>query len=329
MRTVTQQLLLYEATAWHQQGLIDRPLLELLRQRYAQRSEYLATILKWLGLFAILQLGLAVLAFIALWAQSAAVATLLLGGVSAGLWYGGVRLATDPRRLYPYTGAVLVTASLAAVFGVLVLLVHAVNGAPEGRTVAALLLLTGAFGVFTAYRYHLRWPLLLALLLIFHALGAWHHYGGHGAYFAAIHNPQLMALIALIVTGWGVWHERHLELGPLRRCLGFGGLYLIFGLLYLNLSLWFLTLPNGPLVWVLTFTAAAIAQIIVGARLHDARFTGFGIVFLAINLYTRYFEHFWDRLSLGLFFLLGGALALALGYAGERWSQRTLVEPLR
>ncbi|MFZ1325808.1 MAG: hypothetical protein WAT67_07265 [Candidatus Contendobacter sp.] len=79
----------------------------------------------------------------------------------------------------------------------------------------------------------------------------------------------------------------------------------------------------------MTFTAAGSAQIIMGARLHDARFTGFGIVFLAINLYTRYFEHFWDRLALGLFLLLGGALALALGYVGERWSQRALVEPLR
>lgn len=91
--------------------------------------------------------------------------------------------------------------------------------------------------------------------------------------------------------------------------------------------MWFLTLPRGPLVWVLTFTAAGIAQIIVGARLHDARFTGFGIVFLAIDLYTRYYERFWDSLSLGLFFLLGGALAMAFGFACERWSQITPLEP--
>ena len=55
-----------------------------------------------------------------------------------------------------------------------------------------------------------------------------------------------------------------------------------------------------------------------GARLHDARFTGFGIVFLAIDLYTRFFEHFWDPQSAGTFFLVAGALALLLGYAFER-----------
>ncbi len=56
-------------------------------------------------------------------------------------------------------------------------------------------------------------------------------------------------------------------------------------------------------------------------RQDDARFTGFGIVFLAINLYTRFFEHFWDRLSAGAFFLIAGALAMLLGYAFERQSQ--------
>jgi hypothetical protein len=329
MRPVTHDLMSREATDWHQQGLIDRPLLDLLLQRYARRGEMLTTLLKWLGVFAIVQLGLAVLASVALLADSATFAATLLALTSAGLWYGGVRMATDPRRLYPYTGAILVTASLAGVFGSLLLGFIAANGLIEHMPVPTFMLLTGALGALTAYRYHLRWPLLLALLLFFHGLGAWHSYGGRGAYFADIQDPELMAVIALGTILLGVWHERRLELGPLRRCTGFGGLYLIFGLLYLNLSLWFLTLPQGPLTWVLVFTAAAIGQIVAGARLHDARFTGFGIVFLAINLYTRYFEHFWDQLSLGVFLLVGGALAMILGYLFERWSQRIPLESAR
>ena len=130
-----------------------------------------------------------------------------------------------------------------------------------------------------------------------------------------------MALVALATIALGLWHERRLEPGPLWRCTGFGGLYLIFGLLYLNLSLWFLTLFGQPLDWVLIFTATGIAQIVVGAWLHDGRFTGFGIVFLAIDLYTRFFEHFWERLSLGGLFLIGGALAMAFGFACERWGR--------
>ncbi|MBK7542103.1 MAG: hypothetical protein IPN66_18190 [Candidatus Competibacteraceae bacterium] len=323
MRAVTHDLLSREATDWHQQGLIDRPLLDLLLQRYARRGEFLATLLKWLGIFAILQLGLAVLASIAFLLNSAFVAAALLGATSVGLWYGGVRLATDPRRLYPHTGAILVTASLAGVFGALILAYIASTGQPDDPPVPMLMLLTSALGAFTAYRYRLRWPLLLALLLFFHGLGAWHTYGGHGAYFADIQEPRLMAAVSLGAILLGLWHERRLEVGALRRCVGFGGLYLIFGLLYLNLSLWFLTLPRGPLAWVLVFTAAAIAQIVAGARLRDARLTGFGIVFLAINFYTRYFEQFWDQLSIGMFFVIGGALALIFGYLFERWAQAT------
>ncbi len=322
MLPTTRDLLTREVTDWHQQGLIDRSLLNVLLPRYETRGRFLTALLKWLGLFAIFQLGLAVLAFIAMMAQSALLAALLLGGIGAGLWWFGARLATDPKQLHPFTGAVLITASLAAAFGAFVLLHTAFGGEPRGRTIPTIMLLTGVLAALTAYRYYLRWPLLLALLLFFHGLGSWHTYGGHGAYFADIQDERLMALAALATIGLGLWHEWRLETGPLRRCAGFGGLYLIFGLLYLNLSLWFLTLFGRPLGWVLLFTAVGIGQIVVGARLRDARFTGFGIVFLAIDLYTRFFEHFWDRLSAGAFFLIAGALAMVLGYGFERQAYR-------
>ncbi len=318
MRAITREVLTREITAWHQQGLIDRSLLETLLPRYESQGRFLTALLKWIGLFALLQLGLAVLAAIAALAESALLAAVLLAGVAAGLWRFGVRMATDPQRRHPFTGSVLVTASLSAAFGVFMLLNIALNGNINGRSIATIMVLTGILSALTAYRYHLRWPLLLALLLFFHGIGAWHSYGGHGAYFAHIQDERLMAVIALATIGLGLWHERVLESGVLRHCVGFGGLYLIFGLLYLNLSLWFLTLSGHSLAWVLIFTAAGIAQIIAGARLRDARFTGFGIVFLAIDLYTRFFEHFWDRLSAGTFFLIGGVLAMLLGYGFER-----------
>lgn len=329
MRPTNNDFLVREVAVWHQEGLIDPALFGILQQRYSQRGAFLATLLKWLGLFAIFQLGLAVLASLALLTQSVTVATVLLGSLGIAFWYSGARLATDPHQRYPYTGAILVTASLAAAFGVMVLLYMGTTNQPEHTPIPTFMLLTSALGAFTAYRYRLRWPLLLALLLFFHGLGAWHRYGGYGVYFADIQEPRIMAIVALAVIALGEWHERYLEQGPLRRCVGFGGLYLIFGLLYLNLSLWFLTLPKGTLEWVLLFTAATIGQIIAGARLHDSRFIGFGIVFLAINLYTRYFEHFWDRLSLGLFFLIGGAAAMALGYLFERWAEPATPEPRR
>jgi hypothetical protein len=51
--------------------------------------------------------------------------------------------------------------------------------------------------------------------------------------------------------------------------------------------------------------------------------TGFGVVFLAIDIYTRFFEEFWDKLSMGEFFLAAGLSAMAAGYLLERRAQES------
>ncbi len=317
MLSSTRDLLTHEATNWHQQGLIERPLLDTLLVRYERRDRFIAGLLKWLGLFAIFQLGLAVFAYIALLSESAWVGAIMLGITAVISWCFGIQSATSPYQKNPLTGSILVTASLTAVFGTFVLIHLALEGEISGQIVPTTMLLTSALGLFTAYRYHLRWPLLLALLLFFHGLGVWHAYGGYGSYFITIHDERIMAMVALLAIILGCWHERYLENKLLWRYNSFGSLYLILGLLYLNLSLWFLTLFNKPLGWILIFTATSITQIVIGAWLHDSRFTGFGIVFLAINLYTRYFEHFWNQLSLGGFLCIGGMMMLVLGFFCE------------
>ena len=126
-----------------------------------------------------------------------------------------------------------------------------------------------------------------------------------------------MSTIALLTILWGFWHKHELEGDELKCCVGSGGLYLTFGLLYLNLSLWILSLDRGALEWILVLTSVCIAQVVAGARFKDGRFTGFGIVFLSIDLYTRFYEHFWDSLSKATFFAVTGAAAMALGYIFE------------
>ncbi len=143
MRSITRDVLTREVIDWHQQGLINRSLLDALLPRYETHGRFLAALLKWLGLFALFQLGLAVLAFIAMMTESAGVAALLLALVGAGLWFWGVQMATDPQQRHPFTGAVLVTASLAAAFGVLLLLYLAAGGDSEDRAIPILMLLTG------------------------------------------------------------------------------------------------------------------------------------------------------------------------------------------
>jgi uncharacterized membrane protein len=317
-----------ELARWQHDGLIDTPTAQRLAPRYDRDGQMLAAALKWLGLFAIFQLGLTVLSFISLMSQSEAVGALLLALASAATAWWGIRLATDPLDRYPTTGSALLTVALAGAFGAAVLALLALDSELGSGSLAVVMALTAALGTLLAYRFGLRWPLLLALLLAFHAAGTWHAYVGHGGYFFNIQEPMWMAPLALAVAVLGFWHERVLEARRLARCTGFGHLYLILGLLYLNLSLWLLSLglgvPRGETVAaVVVFSVACVAQIVAGARCHDGRITGFGIVFLSINLYTRFFEHFWDRMALGTSLLLAGAAAMVLGALIERGRKRS------
>jgi uncharacterized membrane protein len=325
MRQATARLLAAESADWLHRGLIDLALADRLGRRYDRRGAAMASLVTWLGLFAMLLLGGAVLSTIGYMAQSAAVGVVLLGAVSVGLWFGGVRMATEPAQRHAVTGSALVTIGLAALFGAMALAVLSVDETLGERSAPIVLLLTGLAGVGTAYRYRLRWPLLLALLCCFHALGAWHEYAGGGEYVADIQDPPVMAAVAAACAGFGLWHLQAEE-GSLARYPGFGRLYVIFGLLYLDCSLWFLSLgfygDGAPLAWILGFSAVCIGQIVLGARLKDPRLTGFGIVFLGIDLYTRFFEQLWERMSAGGFFLACGLAGMLCGWLFERQAGR-------
>ncbi len=309
-----------EIANWEAAGLISDTQAGLLHQRYDPQPLRGALILKWLGLFAIFMLGMSFLSLIGslLTSVSPLMAALSLLIVASGLLYSGARLAADPGQKHPFTVQTLLTIGLTGFYAGLVTLYFAADGSRFGQFNGWFLLLTSVVGMLVAYRFYLRWPLLMALLMFFHGFGSMSKYVGHGGYYLSIQDPRAMAVVAGLAVLWGLWHEQVLETGSLRRASGFGGLYLIFGLLYLNLSLWFLSLGRGAWVWIVVFSISCLVQIGAGSRFKDSRLTGFGVVFLSIDLYTRFYEFYWDSLSKALFFTLAGAWALALGYLFER-----------
>jgi len=99
------------------------------------------------------------------------------------------------------------------------------------------------------------------------------------------------------------------------------------GLLYLFLALWVMFIfgndsrfwSSKPLyelfVWVPLFAAVAVWAIWLGMKKDSGVLRGYGLVFLLINIYTRFFEHFWDELHMALFF---GILSLSLWLLGSK-----------
>jgi uncharacterized membrane protein len=326
MKEATLALLAQESADWRHRGLISQAQWEPLALRYEQKKAAAASLAAWLGKTALFFLGLAILGLVgtmaALWSPGVLIA--LLAIVAAGCWRGGTWLVTRAARRYPVTGNGLVTLALMAACAALQLLALALkDSAQTARLVSfGAWFVISAIGMATAYAYRLRWPLCLSLLYLFHGLGSWSYYAGEGSYVGDIQDPPTMALLAALMLAWSLWHLRQEE-GRWGRYAGFGRLYEIFGLLYLNCALWFLSLDSAfnaahGLAWVLVFSASCIGQIVLGARFKDARLTGFGVVFLSIDLYTRFFEQFWNRLSLGQFLLVAGAIGLVLGWLCER-----------
>jgi hypothetical protein len=325
MRQQTRHRLAETILDWAHRGLLDPATASRLAADFhgdgAPGGRH--PLVRWLALLALLLLlssGLGVIGLLLAQTPPGLIA-LLLGGVALGCVVKGGQLATAAAGRRPWSGAELLTVGLGLSHGALLLLYTAAGGDFGDRAATWLLLLVALLALAAAYHYRLRWPLMLGLLYLFHGAGSGHAYVGHGGYVADIVDERMMALLATVCAGFGLFHEQRLENGPLRRHFGFGHCYVIFGLLYLNLSTWFLSLYPGGLEWVLLFTAVGIGQLVAGAALKDARFTGFGIVFLAIDLYTRLFEQFWDRLAAGSFLLVAGLLGLALGIAFE-WRAR-------
>ena len=335
MKPSTSRLLAQESADWHYRGLIGQDLSARLGNRYRRQGTVLSGLISWLGLAAVFLLGLAVLALVATFSGSAAVNAALCGVAAVALWRHGVKMATDPARRHPITGSALVTTGLIAAYGAMLLLLSGDDAelVAATRVAYALLFVIAALSAATAYRHHLRWPLLLALLFAFQACASG-GYMGAGAYFADLYNPRLVALAGAACAAFGLWHQ-HAETRVLRlrRYAGFGRLYVIAGLIYFDCALWFQSLGiyggYAAWAWVLVFTAACLLQIVLGARLSDGKPVGFGVVFLSIDLYTQFFDRFQDRLSTGWFLLIGGAAGMLLGWLFERQSAGKASAPHR
>ena len=324
MRSITKRKIIQEVQNWQHRDLIDHDLAIRICQRYSSDAGIGTLLIRWLGFFALLMLASSLFGFIGMYLGKAGlyISPLVAAGSTYGAWYFGHRLTIDPQQRYPVTGAILITFSLLCAYGTMMLTFAVFGGQKFDIAHPVFVLLTAIPAFAFAYHYATRWPLVIGILLVFHGLGTMHGYGGHGSYFLGTQNEwiTLIAGIVAITIGW--WHERVFETDYHCRFIGFGHWFIVLGLLFINLSTWFLSLPKGQLVLVGLFTAIALGQIIIGARNHDTRFIGFGIVFMSINFYTRFFEHFWDELSKGVFFLAGGLAALILGLAFEWYAQQ-------
>lgn len=115
----------------------------------------------------------------------------------------------------------------------------------------------------------------------------------------------------------------------LHKLKQFQDLTYIIGLLYLFVSLWLLSIFGNfgtiedwfkvkqieLFYWGIIAALISIGFIILGLRRKDPIAREFGITFLLINIYTRYFEYFWDIADKSIFFSI---LAISFWLIGRK-----------
>lgn len=160
------------------------------------------------------------------------------------------------------------------------------------------------------------------------SVGAWFgtetgYVSGWGMYFLGMNFPLRFVLFGGVLVMGSFLFKLHPKLAPF-----FKNTY-ILGMLYLFIALWILSIFGNYgdmhswhrakqielFHWSILFALAALAAIVYGLKYDDGAARGFGITFLFINLYTRYFEYFWDGTHKAIFFLV---LALSFWFIGTR-----------
>lgn len=146
---------------------------------------------------------------------------------------------------------------------------------------------------------------------------------GWGAYYLGMNYPMRYVLFGLLLLGAGkllfMAFPYQAQLERSTRIVGLLCLFIALWLMsifgnYGDAERWQQASQASLFLWSLLFGVAAIAAIVHGLRFDDGMTRGFGLTFLGINLYTRYFEYFWDDLHHTLFF---GLIGLSFWWLGK------------
>ena len=259
------------------------------------------------------------------WQISDLVKTGFFGLIAAGFYsWGLLRRETNPEQHYS-NGAimflgVMMTASAVGFLG---------RAFDTGSGHYALLFL---FAALVYCDLGLWFPSGLIYVFGLLALGGWFggetgYLSGWGAYYLGMSWPLRFVFFggALVAASYPLsqWPPR----------AEFSRPTLALGLLYFFVALWIMSIFGKYsgyedffqrhqslelLPRALLFGVAAAGAIWHGLNFDDGMTRGYGITFLGINLYTRFFEYFWNGLHKAIFFSLLAASLWFIGTHAER-----------
>ncbi|WP_375578285.1 hypothetical protein ABWH96_14760 [Marivirga tractuosa] len=162
---------------------------------------------------------------------------------------------------------------------------------------------------------------ITALVIAFGAIT--HNLGKDNYLFIGMNFPLRFTIFGALILLATYLIKNFQKLKPFVEPTYWSGLIIFF------MSLWFLTIfgnYNSYEKWLeirqyylwwysLLLLLASFGAIIIGIKKEDTLLKNIGISFIFLNLYTRYFEYFWDELHKALFF---GIIAVTFWLIGKK-----------
>lgn len=300
-------------------------------QRSARYAFIIAIICLVIATFALMADRMLMKLLLRLFAAPAAVKCTFFGLVSAALFVYGLGLRNrQPHRVYS-NESVFLLGGLALAAALYFLGETLDLGADRySRLLLLACALYGLLGLW--FPSALVW--VFGLLCLSGWMGAETGYlSGYGMYYLGMNYPLRFMLFggSLTLLGLAGLHAPPgQDASTLKaRLLSMSRQTTTIGLLHLFIALWLLSIFGNHadieqwekvrqyelFHWSVLFAAASIAAIWYGLKWDDGLVRGFGLTFLFINLYTRFFEYFWNALHKAAFFAL---LAVSFWYLGRR-----------
>ncbi len=323
------KIILKEINKWHDKNIIEEEVYSRLSSMYQENEWDFTTIIKWALIIGAVMIGIGLISFISFIIQSIIFVILILSALSLSGYYYGFKLKQrDFKYYFPKTGNALVAVSSlllgADIFAINKFLFN------EGIHWTTLILVISIIYLFIAYFKDNTLVLVFSLLGFAAWFGAETGYmSGWGAYYLGLNYPMRFALISPIIILIGYLHKRLKLTIP----ESFIKTYYSFGLLFVNLSLWILSIFGHQggldnwgfssnnielLFFSIVWLIVDVIIFIIGTKFKEKMFVGYAITFIILNLYTRYFEYFWDKMYKSLFFIVLGGISIIIGLYFER-----------
>lgn len=146
-----------------------------------------------------------------------------------------------------------------------------------------------------------------------------------GAYFFGMNYPLRFALFGTIMTAISVALRQNPKFSQFFSITLSTSLFCLFTALWLlsifgncNENSWYDVKQSELFHWSLLFALAAFISLYLGFKLDIHMLRSYGVIFLFINLYTRFFEYFWDAIDKSIFFALLGLSLWFIAHKAEK-----------